>query len=72
MITHAQTVLYWQENLTEEEMPPAWMWPFSSETEPWFDRIRAERQERYGIGRGEARVDAPNMEENELARPRRR
>jgi hypothetical protein len=58
------TILSWQENLTSEETPPEWMWPVTHELEVWFERVEAERDERYG---SDDRDQVPLME-NELAR----
>lgn len=63
-ISHAQTILGWQENLTKEDMPPEWMWPLTDELEEWFDEVSRRMEERYGTG--DYRDDAPDMEQNEL------
>lgn len=31
-----------------EEMPPEWMWPLDDEIERWFNRVKADRDEKYG------------------------
>jgi len=63
-VTHAQTVLSWQENLSQDEMPPEWMWPFDEELEGWFDDVAAKRKERFGIDDDDA---GGAMTENALA-----
>lgn len=58
-ITHANRVLYWQENLDADEMPPQWMQPFDSELAGWFERITEERAQSHGAsgdGGGEGMV----------------
>lgn len=49
-IDHAIRVCSWQENLIGKEMPPQWMWPFEDELELWFERVDAQRKEKYGGG----------------------
>jgi hypothetical protein len=70
-ISHAQTVLHWQEALMEEDMPPEWMWPLSEELDDWFDDVKARQAERYGTGSDSAE-DAPDMAQNELTRHMKR
>ena len=54
-VQFAGRILEWQENLTEEEMPPQWMWCFEDELEPWFDEIfRARKSDSGGSGGEEA------------------
>ena len=67
---HAQTILAWQENLPRDEMPPEWMWSVDHELEIWFERVEAEREEKYG-GTGDDRTEVPMMT-NELAAQRRK
>jgi hypothetical protein len=45
---HVDRILNWQENLASEEMPPAWMWSLDDDLEDWFDRVKADRDEKYG------------------------
>jgi hypothetical protein len=66
-IAHAQTVLSWQEVLTEDEMPPEWMWPFDEELESWFEDVERKRKERYG-NRGDDADSSGPMTENEYAK----
>jgi hypothetical protein len=61
-------ILHWQENLVRDEMPPEWMWCIDHELEIWFERIEAERDERYGR---EERERVPMMQ-NELTEDLRR
>lgn len=69
-VSQAHRICDWQENLTREEMPPVWMWPFEDELKAWFDRVEADRKDRYGGG-GSRDTEAPMMS-NELARDRGR
>lgn len=41
-------VLNWQENLSSDECPPAWMWHLDWEIEEWFKRLKIERENKYG------------------------
>jgi hypothetical protein len=59
--------------MSSDEMPPEWMWPLDDAIVEWMDRIREERDEKYGRGdrdREEKRETVP-MTSNELARGRR-
>lgn len=47
---HANTILSWQENLTKDEVPPPWMWPFPEHLEEWFTEVEFMREQRYGGG----------------------
>lgn len=69
-ITHAQTVISWQENLLNDEMPPEWMWPFDEELEGWFDEVERKRNERYGGSGGDGDVTPARsqMTDNEYAK----
>lgn len=68
-VQHALHVLHWQENLSTDEMPPEWMWPFNDALDEWFDEVDARRRDRVG-GR-DTYEDAPDMMSNELARERK-
>lgn len=67
-VSHALTILHWQENLLEEDMPPEWMWPLADELNEWFEEVL---DRRASGGRREEYEDAPDMMVNELARGRR-
>ena len=71
-VNHAHVVLSWQENLTEDEIPPEWMWSLDDELETWFDDVKEARKEKWGGGRGRERDREVPMMQNELARNRRR
>lgn len=68
-IEHANTVLSWQENLSEEEMPPEWMWTLDHELEEWFEHVAHDRKTRFGGGGSDD--DETSMMGNELAKGRR-
>lgn len=42
-ISHATRVLEWHANLTEEDIPPEWMWPFVDEINEWFGDVKEKR-----------------------------
>ena len=69
-VAHAHTVLHWQENLFDEDMPPEWMWPLVDELDDHFAAVMARRKERYGDGNDSD--DAPEMAQNELTKGMRR
>lgn len=64
-ISHAQTILNWQENLFGEDMPPEWMWPFNEELEKHFDEVEKRRKRKYGEDEEE---ESGPMVQNELSR----
>lgn len=66
-IEHAQGVLGWQKNLSKEEMPPRWMWPFTDELELWFEEVEANRERKYSSS-GSSGDDGLSMEGNALAK----
>lgn len=68
-VSHALTVIGWQENLLSEEMPPEWMWPLTDELEEWFEAVSARRKD--GTSRDDDLEDAPDMMQNTLTRGRR-
>ena len=47
-IEQATRVISWQENLTSDECPPRWMWHLDWELETWFEKIKIERERKYG------------------------
>lgn len=47
-ISHGLIILNWQENLSKDETPPEWMWPFSDELESWFEQVKRNREDKYG------------------------
>jgi hypothetical protein len=63
-LSHALRILSWQENLTQDEMPPPWMWPLEWELEIYFEDLQREREQKYS-----GRSDEPEYEmmTNELA-----
>lgn len=69
VIQHAHRILSWQENLTEEETPPEWMWELEWELERWFEEVKSKREERFG-GSSDGDTTAPMMT-NEYAQGRR-
>ena len=68
-ITHAHSILGWQENMVSEEMPPKWMWHLDWELEVWFERVDKERKARFGGGGDDE--DTGDMMTNDLAKGRR-
>lgn len=47
-IEHAVRIVSWQENLPPDECPPAWMWPLDWEIEEWFEKVKIERDKKFG------------------------
>lgn len=64
-------IIQWRENLTEEEMPPEWMWDNDEELERHFERIKAKRR-RAGPGDDDDDDDQGLTVHNEYARGRGR
>lgn len=61
------------EHLTEEDMPPQWMWPLAEQLEDHFEKVKERRKSKYDSGPDddEDEVNAP-MIRNEYARGRGR
>lgn len=49
-IEHAHRVLSWRENLSGDEMPPAWMWHIESELDSWFESVEEKRKDGHPGG----------------------
>lgn len=57
-------VMSWYENLPEEEQPPRNLWWSDKLLSEWFDKVNAERKEKYGGSKKstyEAADDVPMM-----------
>ena len=62
VVDHALKILYWQDNLSQKEMPPVWMWHLDHELDKWFTKIKNERE----AGRTDASTsDTPEELEHE-------
>jgi len=69
-VSHAYKILSWYENLTDDEVPPEWMWPFDEELRVWFEDVKQERNAKYGGSSShDGGEDVPLMS-NELAKNR--
>lgn len=71
-INYASVILSWRENLTEDEMPPSWMWHLDDELGRHFDKVRAKRR---SLGSDDDEDDVPEGSmtvRNEYARGRGR
>jgi hypothetical protein len=42
-VEHAHSILNWQENLPDKDVPPQWMWHLDHELELWFDALKTSR-----------------------------
>lgn len=70
---HANRVLDWHENLTKEEVPPEWMWPFEDELDVWFEQVEENRKAKYGVDSGSSSSSQTvPMSKNEFAQGRGR
>lgn len=65
-IDHGYKILSWQENLTEEEMPPRWMWHLDWELEIHFEELDAIRRAKYGSS-SDDREEVPMMKNDDPA-----
>lgn len=63
-IGHANKILSWYENMSDDDIPPEWMWVFDELLEEWFDDIRKARTS--DTGPTVKHTEVPMME-NELA-----
>ena len=68
-VSHADSILTLQENLSDKEMPPQWKWHLPWEMERHMERVVADRKAKYGGGDDDD--DPPASDErwevNELA-----
>ena len=69
-VQHANVVLGWRENMSPDEVPPEWMWPYTEPLTEWFEAVECERKARYGVEPDNR--DEVDMTENELAAQMRR
>lgn len=69
-VSHALTIINWQENLITDEMPPEWMWPLNEELDDWFAEVKRARDDDSGVG--DRMEDAPDMMQNTLSAGHRR
>lgn len=49
-IQHAEQILGWYENMSSDEIPPTWMWPFADELNEWFEEVKLAREQKYSGG----------------------
>jgi hypothetical protein len=67
-LEHAYKILNWQENLSDDEMPPRWMWHLDWELEAHFATVRRKRDEKFGTSDSSAGGEPEDLwEENSLA-----
>lgn len=73
-IEQAQRIITWQENSLRGEMPERWMWHLDHEIVAHFDRVEAERDEKYGgdSSSSESDTEQPMMVNEYAARMRGR
>lgn len=57
VIEHSLRIISWQENLPSDECPPAWMWHLDWELETWFDKIKKDRENKYGTSSSSSNDD---------------
>lgn len=75
MISRAALIVAWQDNLPSDEMPPRWMWTLDDDLNAHFERIKEERDKKYGTGSSDDDDDDRSsgpMLKNELAQNRGR
>lgn len=68
-ISHATKIMDWHENLTEDDVPPEWMWPFDKELEKHFEQVKKNMEDPTPKATDD-RTEVPLMQ-NELAHDRR-
>jgi hypothetical protein len=64
-VAHAQRILDWYQNLTSDEIPPSWMWPFDDLVSEWLDDVLDARRSGTTLDRDE--TDWDSMDQNELS-----
>lgn len=70
-VSHALSILRWQENLFDAEMPPEWMWPLDDLLSEWFEDVARRRKDGSGADDDDLE-DAPDMMSNTLVAGRQR
>ena len=63
-------ILEWQENLSEDEMPPDWMWPIEESLTSWFEKVKEDREKKYSSNSTSSGDQQTVMMENEFAKGR--
>lgn len=58
-VGHANLILSWEENLSDDEMPPRWMWHLPWELKRHMKRVTAAREAKLNRGNN---GDAPEGE----------
>jgi hypothetical protein len=48
-LDQAITITNWLDNLSSDELPPRWMWHLDWELEIHFEKVKAERDKKYGL-----------------------
>lgn len=69
-VNHALRILEWQENLSEDEMPPEWMWPIEDALTSWFEKVKEDREKKYGSKSTSSGDESAAMMQNEYAKGR--
>ena len=70
-VAHAMTILGWFEHLTEDDLPPEWMWHLTEELEDHFEMVKERRKSGASSRDDDERPSGP-MIRNEYARGRGR
>ena len=66
-LNHAERIVSWESELSQDEMPPVWVRPLWWEMEKWMARVVSERKAKYGGSSGDVTDwDSPEYERNEL------
>ena len=61
----------WYENLTGDEIPPEWMWPFDHLVAEWLEDVKARRADRFDSNKDDdSDSGSAVMMKNEYARGR--
>lgn len=55
-------IMDWQENLSEDEMPPEWMWPIQDALNSWFEKVKEDRAQKYGKNTSSGDEQVPLMQ----------
>lgn len=69
---HASVISSWQENLSKDEVPPHWMWPFDSVVSEWFEMVDKQREKKYKNDDIDSNWEETEMDDNELIKDARR
>lgn len=62
----------WAENLSEDEVPPEWMWCFDDLLKSWFEDVKKRREKKFDSSDNSVEWEETELDDNDLATEYRR